>query len=345
MNSLARAFTAIGASLALAGLTGCSSDAPSTTVSSDAPASATDSSITIGLTYIPNVQFSPVYVAHDDGLYSSEGLDVTVRHHGSDEGLFTALISGEENVVIASGDEALIARDSGHDLISIGAYYQSFPGVVIVPADSQINSLEDLKGANIGIPGEYGSTWYTILAALDQGGLNAEDVTISSIGYTQQAALAQGHVDAVVGFTNNDLVQMQLAGVPVRAISLDASTPLVAGSIITTRQWAQANPEQARAVVAATTAGIQSVVDDNEHALAIAKTWDDTLTDETQLDRARKVLAATSTLFLNSEGGVSAVQDIDKWTRMGDFLATIPGLVTQAPDGAHAMTNDYTEGR
>ena len=111
--------------------------------------------------------------------------------------------------------------------MSIGQYYATYPGSVIVPASSSITSLADLAGKNIGIPGEYGSSYYATLAAIKAGGLQTSDVTISSIGYTQQAALAAGQVDAVVGFTNNDAVQMRLAGLEIREIALDPTTPLV----------------------------------------------------------------------------------------------------------------------
>ena len=176
------------------------------------------SDVTIGLTYIPNVQFAPVYVADSQGLYNDAGITPTVRHHGSDEGLFTALLAGQEDVVIASGDEAAVAASQGMDLVSIGQYYATYPGSVIVPASSSITSLADLAGKNIGIPGEYGSSYYATLAAIKAGGLQTSDVTISSIGYTQQAALAAGQVDAVVGFTNNDAVQMRLGGIDIREI-------------------------------------------------------------------------------------------------------------------------------
>ena len=154
-----------------------------------------DADVTIGLTYIPNVQFAPVYVADAQGLYNDAGVTATVRHHGSDEGLFTALLAGQEDVVIASGDEAVVAASQGLDLVSIGQYYASYPGAVIVPTDSPIATLADLKGKTIGIPGEYGSSYYATLAAIKAGGLQTSDVTISSIGYTQQAALAAGQVD------------------------------------------------------------------------------------------------------------------------------------------------------
>ena len=245
LSTIVRA-TVIGASVSLT--LGACTAGPGATQSDASSKGASD--VTIGLTYIPNVQFAPVYVADSQGLYNDAGVTATVRHHGSDEGLFTALLAGQENVVIASGDEAAVAASQGMDLVSIGQYYATYPGSVIVPASSSITSLADLAGKNIGIPGEYGSSYYATLAAIKAGGLRTSDVTISSIGYTQQAALAAGQVDAVVGFTNNDAVQMRLAGIDIREIPLDgASTPLVAASIITTREWAQAHPDAARAVL------------------------------------------------------------------------------------------------
>ena len=105
---------ALGACASLA-LSGCV--AGSNAGQSDSSATG---DVTIGLTYIPNVQFAPVYVADAQGLYNDAGVTATVRHHGSDEGLFTALLAGQEDVVIASGDEAVVAASQGLDLVSIG---------------------------------------------------------------------------------------------------------------------------------------------------------------------------------------------------------------------------------
>lgn len=302
-----------------------------------------DADVTIGLTYIPNVQFAPVYVADAQGLYNDAGVTVTVRHHGSDEGLFTALLAGQEDVVIASGDEAVVAASQGLDLVSIGQYYASYPGTVIVPADSPIATLADLKGKTIGIPGEYGSSYYATLAAIKAGGLQTSDVTISSIGYTQQAALAAGQVDAVVGFTNNDAVQMRLSGLDIREIPLDdGSTPLVAASIVTTREWAQSHPDAARAVVSATTEAMNAIAADPQVALDATAQWDTTLTDETSLGAANAVLAATVPLWLGDDARADGVQDLATWSSMVSFLSSI-GVLEGDVDPSAIVTNEYAD--
>ena len=263
-----------------------------------------DADVTIGLTYIPNVQFAPVYVADAQGLYNDAGVTATVRHHGSDEGLFTALLAGQEDVVIASGDEAVVAASQGLDLVSIGQYY---------------------------------------LAAIKAGGLQTSDVTISSIGYTQQAALAAGQVDAVIGFTNNDAVQMRLSGLDIREIPLDdGSTPLVAASIVTTREWAQAHPQQARAVVSATASAMNAIAENPQVALDATAQWDTTLTDETSLSAANAVLAATVPLWLGDDARSDGVQDLATWSSMVSFLSSI-GVLEGDVDPSAVVTNEFAD--
>ena len=338
LSTIVRA-TVIGASASLA--LGACAVGPGATQSGASSQGASD--VTIGLTYIPNVQFAPVYVADSEGLYNDAGITPTVRHHGSDEGLFTALLAGEEDVVIASGDEAAVAASQGLDLVSIGQYYATYPGSVIVPASSSITSLADLAGKNIGIPGEYGSSYYATLAAIKAGGLQTSDVTISSIGYTQQAALAAGQVDAVVGFTNNDAVQMRLSGLDIREIPLDdGSTPLVAASIVTTREWAQSHPDAARAVVSATTEAMNVIAADPQVALDATAQWDTTLTDETSLGAANAVLAATVPLWLGDDARADGVQDLATWSSMVSFLSSI-GVLEGDVDPSAIVTNEYAD--
>lgn len=295
-------------------------------------------SVVVGLTYIPNVQFAPAYVAVSEGIFTDNGVDASVRHHGSDEGLFTALLAGEEDVVIASGDEAAVASTQGMDLVSIGSYYRDYPGTVIVRDDSLIQSLADLKGATIGIPGEYGSNWYATLAALQGAGLTLADVTVSSIGYTQQAALTQGDVDAVVGFSNNDLVQMRLAGLDVRSIGLPDDAPLIGASIITTRAWAASHPDQARGVVASLGAAMEAI--HQRPDAAIEATMAQTGTDSGAEAAARAVLEATDPLWVDQSGSANTAQDLERWGMMADFLRQINAVTTDI-DVSSVVTNDY----
>jgi NitT/TauT family transport system substrate-binding protein len=57
------------------------------------------------------------------------------------------------------------------------------------------------------VPGKFGESWFGLLAALAGANLTQSDVDVVEIGYTAQAALTTGKVEAVVGFSNNDQVK------------------------------------------------------------------------------------------------------------------------------------------
>lgn len=312
---------------------GCSTPA---TVPSTGPSTPSTEAATIGLTYIPNVQFSPFYVAETKGLYDTP---VTLRHHGTSEGLFTAITTGTEQFVVAGGDELLQARDQGTDLVAVASYYRQYPVRIIVPADSSITTIADLKGHTIGLPGKYGESWFGLLMALKGAGLSQSDVTVQEIGYTQQAALATKKVDAIVGFVNSEPIQLEQAGVPVRVIDL-GNVPLVSISLITTSAYATAHPDIVKAVVKGTVAGMQAVVNDQSAAFQASTTFVPGLSDATTAAGAKAVLAATAPLFQARDGSVSGTLDPAAWDAMSTAMLGA-GLIKTAQPAAQAMTNAY----
>ncbi|HET7725125.1 MAG TPA: ABC transporter substrate-binding protein [Propionibacteriaceae bacterium] len=325
--------------LILLTLVGCSSAAsPGTTTSTASGPAGTASTApaVIGLTYIPNVQFSPFYVATSSKLYSTP---VTLRHHGTSEGLFTAMTTGSEQFVVAGGDEVLQAREQGTDLVAVASYYRSYPVRVIVRGDSPISTIADLKGHTVGIPGKYGESWFGFLMALKGAGLSVNDVTVQEIGYTQQAALATKKVDAIVGFVNSEPIQLQAAGIAAKTIDI-GNVPLVSICLVTTHAYATAHPDVVKAVVKGTVAGMQSVVSDQDQALQASTAYVPGLTDPATAKGAKAVLAATAPLFQNADGTVSGALDAKAWDAMSSAMVGA-GLLKAPQAAASAMTDEY----
>jgi NitT/TauT family transport system substrate-binding protein len=320
--------------IAVAVLTLCAC-APATSTTG-ASGSATASASVIGLTYIPNVQFSPFYVASQKGLFTTP---VTLRHHGTAEGLFTAITTGSEQFVVAGGDEVLQARAEGTDLVAVASYYRRYPVRVIVPGDSTIASIADLKGRSIGLPGKYGESWFGLLMALKGAGLTIDDVTVKEIGYTQQAALATKKVDAIVGFVNSEPIQLAAAGIPAKVIDL-GNVPLVSIALVTTSAYATAHPDVVKAVVKGTVAGMKSVVEDQAGAFTASTTFVPGLSDSTTATGAKAVLAATAPLFQNPDGSVTGTLDATAWDAMSTAMAAA-GLLKTAQPASSSMTNTY----
>ncbi|MGV8908788.1 MAG: ABC transporter substrate-binding protein [Propionicimonas sp.] len=328
---------AVTAAVALAA-TGCTaapapSSTPSTAVTLPTP--------TVGLTYIPNVQFSPFYVAETDGKFIAAGVKPTLRHHGASEGLFTALVAGQEQFVIAGGDELLQARSEGVDLVAVAAYYRSYPVKVIARAGAGITTLADLKGHSIGIPGKYGENWFGLQVALRTAGLTEADVDIKEIGFTQQAALSTNKVDAIVGFSNNEAVQFQISNFATNVLAITpGQVPLVGISLITTAEYAKANPQTVKAVAAGMLAGISATVADPAHALEVSGNYIPGLSEPAAQLSASSTLTATVPLWTTADGKVDGQLDAPQWTAMADFMATT-GLTASRVDPTPAFTNAY----
>ena len=321
--------------MALTGvLAGCSQPSTGTNPSETSPVQA---STTVGLTYIPNIQFAPFYLA-DAEKFLSDNVTVTLRHHGAGEGLFTALGAGEEQFVVAGGDEILQARSQGVDIVAVASYYGRYPARIIVPENSPINSVADLKGHSVGLPGKYGENWFALLIALKEAGLTETDVTITEIGYTQQAALSTGKVDSVIGFANSDVINFQTAGFPVKVI--DPKVPLVSICLATTSSYALDNPEVVKTVIDGMKYGMQKALDDPSSALTVAANYIPSFRGDV-LATAEKVLPATSALFQDASGKLSPPFDPAQWTAMAEAMGSV-NLIPAGTDPAPAFTNDYS---
>lgn len=275
--------------------------------------------LVIGLTYTPDVQFAPWYIAEAKDYFTEEGVSVDLRHHGASESLFGALEAGDEDLVIAGGDEMLQARSEGVPVVNVATLYETYPVSLITEEDSDITSPSELAGHTVGIPGHFGETWFGLLALLSDAGLDEDEVTIEEIGFTQQAALSAGHVDAVIGFSNNDAVQFAEADIPVDTMPLvaEGQVPLVGIGIGADEDVLQDHEQAVTAAVAATRRGVADVIDDPQAAAELSAEHVPGLTEEDGLETAVATLEETAALY---EGeGVSA--DVSgAWQQMADFM-------------------------
>ena len=216
--------------------------------------------VSIGLGYNPDIQFAPFYVAQSKGYYKDVGLNVTFNH-GIVTDLIGTMFAGKNTFVFASGDELLTAYDKNKSLqaTDVSTIYQKYPVSIIVPKGSSIKQLSDLHGHTIGVPGPYGATYTGLLALLHAGHLTPSDVKIQSIGYNQVASLMTHKEDAVVGYSNNEPLQLERNGFHVRTFDVSDYLPLVSNGIITTKDTYTKQLQLVKSFIQATLKGVQYV--------------------------------------------------------------------------------------
>jgi len=234
-----------------------------------AAASAQTSSrtVNIGLGYLPNVQFTPFYVADKLGYYRAEGLNVKFRHGYVSE-LMPLLLQGKLDFIVGDPEDAIFARNQGAPVRYVMAMYQKAP--VTVFSTRPLNRVTDLKGKTVGIPGTFGSSYAALRALLGSADLEeGRDVRLASIGFTQLEAVRAGRVDAAVGYVNNEVVQLRNAGQKVYTLDISAAYPMVGVGLITLDKTL--GSDLARQVVRASQRGLKFTVTDPARAFKLAQ--------------------------------------------------------------------------
>src|SRR6266849_7244649 len=280
-----------------------------------APAHLTDVSIAFG--YIPDIQFSPFYVAQEKGYYKAAGLNVTF-HHGFVNDVIGSMVLGHDNFVFATGDEELVARSKNLPVVNVATIYQRYPVSVIVPANSSIHTLADLKGHTIGEPAPYGATHIGLLALLYQAHLSLADVHITEIGFTQVAALLTHKFDAVVGYSNNEPLQLRQQGLQVRTFDVSDFQPLISNGIITTESTLHNQPDVVRGFVQATIKGLKDVIANPAGAVQISQNY----VQGMDTGNAMSVLLATIPIWQGDGQKPLGYNDNATWQSMEQFLVS-----------------------
>lgn len=296
-------------------------------------AAKTLQNVSIGLGYIPDIQFAPFYVAKSKGYYSAAGLNVTLNH-GIVNNLLGDLALGHDTFAFASGDELLVARSKNLPLIDVSTIFQKYPVSLIVPANSSICTLADLKGHTIGIPGPFGATYIGLLALLYQAHLSLSDIHAQSIGFTQVAALVGRKVDGVMGYSNNEALQLPARGFPVRTFNVSDYQPLISNGIITTENTWQNQPQLVRSFVQATIQGLQAVIANPSEAVQISKSYVPGMNATT----AMSVLQATIPIWKGDGSRPLGYNDSATWQSMQQFLVA-QKIIPSAQNLSQAYTN------
>ena len=350
-----RARVAVAIVLTLAVVAACGPSAsPSSSAASSVPPSASASgvsspsaapsgspaaaSLTVGLGYIPSVQFAQFYLAQQAGYYAAEGLTVTFQNE-IDANLVPKVGQGNVDLGMSDGTSVIPAVSQGIPIRYLATVYREFPSIVFGKASSGIKTAADLKGKKIGIPGRYGSSWIMLQALLKSVNLTTDDVQIVEYpDFGQGAAVAQGAVDAATGFANNEPIQLERAGTPVFVLHVDNVTPLPGPGLIASTATIAAKRDAVAAFVRATLRAMEDIVAEPSKGVDAAIKVEPTLGQDRDLQAA--ILAATIKAWQGAGGTDLGAIDTAGWQKSVEFMTSL-GLVPTAVTVDGLVTGEF----
>lgn len=318
------------------GTTACSSPAPGSPApgSTDSPGPTSPSPttpLTVGLGYIPSVQFAQFYLAESEGYYRDAGLDVTFQNRIDPE-LITLLGQGAIDIGMGDGTSVIPAVSQDIPVRYVATIYARFPSVVFAKESAGIAEPADLEGRSLGIPGRFGSGWIMLQALLASAGLTPDDLEIELYpDFGQAVAVQADQVDAATGFANNEPVQLELGGEAVSILRVDDITPLPGPGLVVGTGTLETKEEAIRAFVAATLRAMEEIIADPDRGLDAAVARVPELGEDREAQAA--ILAATIETWNSEYTDANGLGTIDReaWATSVEFMLSLPDTVVARP--------------
>lgn len=230
---------------------------------------------TLFMTFVPNIQFAPVYVALEKDYFAQAGIEIEIEH--GDETLGVDLIAANERQFgLISGEEVIKARANGRPVVYVYEWFQKYPVGIVAP--ESISSVQDLKGRSVGIPGRFGASYNGLTALLTANDMTESDIDLQEIGFNAPDVFCVGGVEAAVVYINNEPLQIQNradtgdcgAVQSVKVFPVYEAADMVSNGLITNEQTITDNPDLVRAIVQAFDRGLRDAINNPAEAYLLS---------------------------------------------------------------------------
>ena len=290
--------------------------------------------IRLPMGFIPDPQYAPFYMAVDKGYFAEEGIEIEFDYSFETDGV--ALVGANElPFAVVSGEQVLLGRAQGLPLVYVMEWFQRFPIAIVSKASAGIERPEDLNGRHVGLPGFFGASYVGYTGLLSANGLTPDDVNGEDIGFTQVESLVTDRVEAVVGYANNEPVQLATLGEDVNVLYVADYIDMVANGIVTNETTIAENPELVEGFVRALLRGLADTLTNPNEAYNVSKDFVD------GLDNSRRpVLMASLDMWQADKLGMS---DEASWQTMQDVMLAMGFLEEPVADLSAVFTNEFVE--
>ena len=296
----------------------------------------------LAMGYVPNVQFTPFYVAVEKGYFAYEGIEIEFDY-GWETDLLKLVGSNELQFAIASGDQVILAQSQGLPVVYVLNWYRRFPVCVMSLAEKGIRSPADLLGRRVGTPVTYGASYIGWRALAGATGLDERQVELVTIGYNQVAALKAGQVDAALCYAMNEPVQMRAAGENVDVMYVADYANLVSNGLITNEKSIREYPEMVQGMVRAALRGIAYTLEHPDEAFDIALKYVPEAANDESTRAVNRAILAESIEFWRSGSGELGTSALADW-QMAQQIMQQMGLVGSEVDVVDLFTNRFIVG-
>jgi NitT/TauT family transport system substrate-binding protein len=256
---------------------------------------------------------APFVLASARGLFSSEGLSVTINSASGSPDAIARVADGSSDFALVDINELIRFRDkSGAPPIkAIFVLFNQSPYAIVARKSRGIHALSDLEGKTVGVAdSDLSIRLWPALAR--RNGIKIANVKLNKISAAvREPILSAGQVDAVAGFSYLSAVNLRDRGVPADDLAVlryaDYGCEAYGFAVIVNPVFAAARPEAVKGFLRAVIAGTHLTVREPERAVDEVVTRMDGGSRELELARLRTVISdniLTGEVMRNGLGGI-----------------------------------------
>jgi NitT/TauT family transport system substrate-binding protein len=142
-----------------------------------------------------SIQYLPLYVAIDKGIFEKNGLAVQKVTAGSGAAGVAAVIGGHADFSLQDPMTAMLANLKGASLVNVANVVAGVPVWVITPKDSAVKGVGDLAGKSVSTALPPSTSTYLLQRLISEQKLSDVKMNTVQIG-TELAPVAAGRSDA-----------------------------------------------------------------------------------------------------------------------------------------------------
>ena len=214
-----------------------------------------------------------LWTAAEAKAFQKYGLDVSLLYIPSAPQVVRVMLAGDSQIAVTGGAAVVSANLSGADLVFIG-------GIVNVPAfyvmaAPEIKTIEELRGATVGVTRFGSSSDFAMRYVLQKHGLRPEkDVTLLQLGGMLElaTALSKRLVAAATLSSPADL-RARKSGAQQLINMATAGVSFPQSAIVTTRSYIQAHQDEVLNFLRAYAEGMQRMIVDKAMAKQVIQKY------------------------------------------------------------------------
>jgi NitT/TauT family transport system substrate-binding protein len=142
-----------------------------------------------------SIQYLPLYVAGDEGIFKKNGLNVQKVTAGSGASAVAAVIGGHADFSLQDPMTAVLADKKGASVISVAMVVNGVPVWIIASPHSSVQTLSDLSGKAVSTALAPSTSTYLLERLLKQKSMSSTSLQEVQIG-TELAPVAAGRAAA-----------------------------------------------------------------------------------------------------------------------------------------------------